>query len=510
MKKGLLAFGLLAMLAAPAQAARPVALIVVPFNEPFPQGGAHGLFVPGAGDKVSGEGAFAALVRGKTKKSVLGGVPGGKPLVAVATRPAATTIYVSLPQGGSQSNTRRYPIAIVGSGYHGILTSRSTRIRGLVSIADIAPTVKALEQGKRPIIRYRAEADASSHLRALDRRLARSHDVRLWETLVLVGFLLAAAILSVCLRSVYLARVGLLVAPAVLAASLVLSAADTNGTGLVVGLLAAIAAGSALALAVPRAVLPWALAAFVVAYLIVFTAWPEVASFSAIGESPDGGGRFYGAGNLVETVLLTVSLEAAALLGRRAILPMLALVLVTIGWSKAGADGGGIVVLLAAFAVLASRAYEVRWTWRRAGGAVVGVVLLVAALVGLDAASGGSSHVTHAFRRGPVSLAEDLWSRIHISISSIGATTTQSTVFAVSIAALVVFALLRPRFPAGDALLVGLAVSLIVNDSPGAVASAGALSYAVLFAYERVGGPARDGHRAATVVLDVPGVAART
>jgi hypothetical protein len=510
LKKGLLSLAVLFAVAAPARAAQPVSVVIVPADRAFPRGGAHGLFVPGAGDSVSGEGAFAALVRGKTKKSVLGGVPGGKPLITVATKPAATTIYVSLPPAGTHSNTRRYPIAIVGSGYHGVLTSRSTRIHGLVSIADIAPTAKALEQGKRPVIRYRADDDARAHIAALDRRLARSHDVRLWETLVLVGFLLAAAVLAVRYGSAYLSRVGLLAAEAVLGASLVLSAADVNGTRLVVGLLAAIAVGGAALVAIPHSALPWALVAFVLAYLIVFTAWPEVASFSAIGESPDGGGRYYGAGNLVETVLLTVSLAAAALLGRRWIVPMLVLALVTVGWSRAGADGGGIVVFLASFAVLAARTYGVRWTWRRAGAAAVGILLAVAALVGLDAASGGSSHVTHAFRRGPVSLAEDLWSRLHISVSSIGHSTTQSIVFAVSIAALVVFALLQPRFPAGDALLAGIAVSLLVNDSPGPVASAGALSYAVLFAYERVGRPARGRYRADNVGVDVPRFAART
>jgi hypothetical protein len=263
-------------------------------------------------------------------------------------------------------------------------------------------------------------------------------------------------------------------------------------------------------LAIPRALLPWALVGFLVAYLIVFVGWSEVASFSAIGSSPDGGGRFYGAGNLVETVLLTVSLEAAALLGPRAIPWVLALALVTVGWSKAGADGGGIVVLLAAFAVLASRMYGVRWTWRRAAVAIAGGAALVAVLVGLDAASGGSSHVTHAFRQGPVSLAEDLAGRVHISAASLGSSAVQATVFAVSIASLVVLATRRPRFPAGDALLVGLAVSLVVNDSPGAVASAGALSYAVLFAYERVRGPARDRRRVDNVGAHVPGFASRT
>src|SRR5581483_7285855 len=107
------------------------------------------------------------------------------------------------------------------------------------------------------------------------------------------------------------------------------------------------------------------------------------------------------------------------------------------GRSRAGADGGGIVVFLAAFAVLASRLYRMRWTWRRAAAAAVGGAAAVAALVGIDAATGGSSHVTHAFRRGPVSLAEDLWVRIHISAASLGSSAVQATVFAVSIAALV-------------------------------------------------------------------------
>jgi len=83
-------------------------------------------------------------------------------------------------------------------------------------------------------------------------------------------------------------------------------------------------------------------------------------------------------------------------------------------------------------------------------------------------------------------------------------------VFAVSIVALVVLAVLPPRFPVGQALLVGIAVSLLVNDSPGDVASAGALSYAVLWAYERVRQPARVVARAGSVGVDAPGVTPRT
>src|SRR4029453_5794784 len=131
--------------------------------------------------------------------------------------------------------------------------------------------------------------------------------------------------------------------------------------------------GACFTLAAVRGALPWALVALIVAYLVVFAAWPEVNSLAAIGARPDGGGRFYGAGNLTETVLLTVSLEAAALLGGMWIPALFLLALVTIGWSHAGADGGGIAVLIVAFGVLAARMYDVRFTVRRVllGGLVV-------------------------------------------------------------------------------------------------------------------------------------------
>ena len=85
--------------------------------------GAVGLFVPGSGQTVTRRAAVASLVRGKVEPSVLGGTPSGKPLIALGRRPADVTVYVALPPPGKHGNTRRYPIAIVGGGYHGILTS---------------------------------------------------------------------------------------------------------------------------------------------------------------------------------------------------------------------------------------------------------------------------------------------------------------------------------------------------------------------------------------------------
>jgi hypothetical protein len=501
---------LLAAAAAPARAA-DVSVLVVPRFDPqaYAQRGAVGLFVPGSGQTVTRNGAIASLVRGKVEPSVLGGSPSGNPVISLGRRPADVTLYLALPPPGKHANTRRYPIAIVGGGYHGILTSPSTRIRGLVSIADVAPTVRALADGKRPRIRSSADDRAAARLADLDERMSRTHDVRLWATLILVGTVLGFALLAVALRSEYLGRAGLLAAPAVLAASLLLAGADVTRPWVVGVLLLVLTILGCLAVAAVREALPWALLALVVCYLVVFAAWPEVNSLAAIGARPDGGGRFYGAGNLTETVLLTVSLEAAALLAGWWIAAVFVLTVITIGWSHAGADGGGIVVLLVAFAVLAARMYDVRLTARRVVVGGLAAIAGVAALVGLDAATGGASHVTHAFRRGPVSLAEELAHRVHISAASVASGWNEALVFAVSIVALVVLWTRPPRFPAGDALVAGIAVSLLVNDSPGDVAAAGALSYAILWAYERVRQPARVVARPDTVVLDAPGITPR-
>src|SRR5207237_765035 len=140
--------------------------------------------------------------------------------------------------------------------------------------------------------------------------------------------------------------------PSILAASLVLSAAGVMRPGLVVGLLAAMTLGASFLGAAWARRLPALLCALVLAYFVVLLAWPEVNSLAPIGPHPDGGGRFFGVTNLVESVLLTVSLQAATLLPRAWLAPIALLALVTVGWSRTGADGGGLLVLGAAFAVL--------------------------------------------------------------------------------------------------------------------------------------------------------------
>jgi hypothetical protein len=483
LKRGLIALVLLAVLAGPARAAEQIPVIVVPFDDPFPQNGAVGLLVPGTGETVSGEGAFAALVRGKTKKSLLGGIPGGKPVISVGTTPGPVTIYVQLPSGGEQPNTRRYPIAIVGEGWRGILESPSTRIRGLVAIADVAPTALGTKR-----ITSEPATDARADLQRLDTRLREQHDAAGWALVVLAFSVLIGSVIALRLGSDAVGRAAILAAPVTVAAAIVLSAAGGGRAKVLVPLLAGIVVAACVlgAIVLPtRRAIAAVFVALIAAYLVVLAAWPEWPALAVIGPNPSEGGRFYGTSNVTTTVLVAVALFAAAALGLRALAVIGVLCLVTVGWSKAGADGGGLVVVAAAFAALAARLAWGRLTARAAALAALGAVAVGLAIVGLDAATGGHSHVTRRVGDGPGAVFDELGNRLHISAERLSSWHA-ALVFSLGVVGLVVLVFLRPRFPAGDALLLAIVVSLIVNDSPSDVASGGAISYGVLWTYERV------------------------
>ncbi|MDX6489985.1 MAG: hypothetical protein QOD43_230, partial [Gaiellaceae bacterium] len=153
--------------------------------------------------------------------------------------------------------------------------------------------------------------------------------------------------------------------------------------------------------------------------------------------------------------------------------------------SRIGADGGGLVVYLAGFLVLGLRVGRVPALRAAAATAVAAGAALL--LVGIDAATGGSSHVTDAVGGGPGALAGDLAHRVHLSAASVGSTWNNALLFGASVAVLVWLALRRPRLPVLDALLAALAVSLVVNDTPTDVAGWGVLSALVLWAWTRSG-----------------------
>jgi hypothetical protein len=446
---------------------------------------AHGLVVAGGGATVSRRGALASLLRGKMgNASVGGGIPSGRPQIALSARPARTTFYVALPPPGKHHNVVRYPIAVVGPGYHGLLTSSSTHIDGLIAIGDVAPSALALDGGKRPRIRSRPSNAPLEHLRWLDRRLDRAHASRTGALLVVVGLLTVFGLLALASHSAALGRAAFLSTPACLVVAVVLSAAGLTRPWQVVSALALLGGVLALAggiLLRPRFRLAVGLAALFAFVFVVMWARPEWNNLAAIGPRPDGGGRFYGVNNQVETMLLAPALVLGALVGVRALPAAALFVAAGIAASPVGADGGGLVSYLAGYLALALRLRDTRPGLVRVAVATAIAAAAALALVAIDAATGGSSHVTKAVGGGPGTVSGDLGHRLHLSAVSVASTWYSTLLFALSVSALVWLAFRRPRVAVLDAFLIALAVSLLVNDTPVDIAGLGALSALALW-----------------------------
>ena len=468
-------------LASTANGATVSVRIVPPFPlERYADVGAVGLLVPGSGSSVSRAGALAALRTGKTRPAKLGGVPSGRDRLgaALGRRRADITILLSLPPPGRHANERRYPIAVVGDGYHGLLTSTRTHVDGLVSIADIAPTVEALETGTgKPALRSRADADAVGHLSTLAGRFDDLHASRLWARIILLSFALTFGAAGLWWRSPLLARAALVAPVTVLAAAELLSAAGEAGAGVTAAVL--VAAG---ALALPLALLPLAplFAVLLAAFAVVLVAWPEVPALAALGPHPEGGGRFYGLTNSVETILLAPALIAGAALGP------LWVGLLAVATAAAGVDGGGILVYGAAFLTLALLC------GRRGQAAALA---LTGALGPLALLAAGSNHVSDALSGGPDEIAHDLVRRWRLSWASVTSSPLTLVLFLACLAALAAISRARPRSAVLDALLVGIAVSLVFNDSPNDVIRFGAASAATVWAWLRVAAPRSEAGR---------------
>jgi len=427
--------------------------------------GAVGLLVPDAGPKTSAVRARAALERGAVRNSILGGLPGGRPLLDVKTAttvPAGPAIVLGLPRGGEQPNDRRYPIAVVGGGYRGVLTSGSTRIRGLVSIVDVAPTALDREGalGSTP------DADALGTLRELDEQIRSNRGAKAVVLLLSLALIVAVA--------VFVPAAVLPAFAAVLLANLAAGAVGSTEVW-VDALIVALAVAVSLAFARSgRLVHGLLMVGILGAYLAAMTVDERWVALSPLG--PTQNARFYGLSNLLATLLLVPALAGAVLLGRRlgmwAFVGVAALSLVMVGGSSFGADGGGAVVLLAAFVVLAVLEHGFSRNLAIGAGVIVGFLALALVV-------GGSSHVTDALSDGPVGLAEDLGRRLQLSVErATGGVGVALLVFG-GIATLSVLALLERR-PLLLALLAAIGVSLLVNDSPNDVVVAGLACYLVL------------------------------
>jgi hypothetical protein len=477
-----LALALFALLASDARAAQQ--LFVFTTDEPLSAspGDALGLLVPGAGPETSREQALAALVRGEVRNSLRGGTPEGKPLVKVTPFPARPGpflryILVQLPPAGTQSNDKRYPVLVHAPGYRGILVSDSTRIPGLVSIADIAPTAL----GEDGALTSQPDSDPAATLASLDDRIDGHNDSRVPAGLTAGVILLVLALLW--------PRAGLLGFGAALLANLVLGLAGVSSfwpTLAVIGLAAA--SGWLLALVVRSDLaIGLFLTGIVAAYLVALGVDGSDVALSPFGPSQNS--RFYGLSNFLETMLLVPALGGAVYLWRRlgwwAFAGVALLSFVTVAGNRFGADGGGAIVLALAFPLLAILLAGLRGTRLVAA---LGIALAAAAgLIALDAVTGPESHVSRALDSGPSGLAADLRDRVALSWDRIAQQGHIAVVVAIClpVLAILVVRLLRSDAPLERralplAFAAALATSLVLNDSPNDVLTAGLVGYVVV------------------------------
>jgi len=377
--------------------------------------GAVGLLRPAYGPTTNRRRALAELVRGTEVNARLGGVPKGKPLIDATKENVyrgcsqPMCIVLQLPGRGKPSaNDRLYRVAVIGRGFHGLLTSPTTHIPGLVSIVDIAPT--ALPGHQATTLSWQPSSDAVGQLSRLGHAIGSNNRLKFAVLFILAGVLLALALLGL--------RAAVTAVPAALLVNLALGMAQVSNEVL---LCAAVSAGTVLlALALERlcrgetALL--ALYGGVVAlYAFVMFARPEWQAVNPFG--PTQNSRFWGIGNQVETLLLAPLLAGAFLARRRfgfvgfALFGVFGLFVMTD--NRLGADGGGAIALGVALAVLGSRLFKLGL--KGFVGLLASSALAVLWIVSRGLAHPGPNHLRSAFSDHGAGLVASLESRVPLS-----------------------------------------------------------------------------------------------
>ncbi len=448
------------------------------------QRGAVGLLRPSYGPTTNRRRALAELVRGTEVSSRLGGVPAGKPLIntnkASVYPNCPMCIVVQLPpRGRPTANNKLYRIAVIGNGFHGLLTSPTTHIPGLVSVVDIAPT--DLPGHPTTTLSWVPSKDALGQLTKLDHAIGANNRLKFPALFILAGLLLVFALLG--------ARAAITAVPAALLVNLALGMTQVSNEVL---LCVAISAGTALvALALARfcrsdSALLALYGGVVALYAYVMVTRPEWQAVNPFG--PTQNSRFWGIGNQIETLLLAPLLAGAFLARRRfgivgfAVFGVFGLVVMTD--NRIGSDGGGAIALGIALAVLGARLFKLGW--KGFVGLLASAALAVLWIVSRGLAQPGPNHLRSAFADHGAGLLSSLESRVPLSY--LPALHAWQIVVPLLFVLVVAFALSWrfARQPSTrDILLafgVAIVTSLLVNDSAAYELTAG---IAVIGAFAR-------------------------
>lgn len=375
---------------------------------------AVGLVVPGAGAQTDRAYALASLVHGLDLNAAAHRGRLGRPLIHVVysdvlpTSPDSNTIVLALPRSRTpELNDRRYPIAVLAPGYRGLLTSPTTRIPGLVSIADVAPTAL---RSVRAALGHAPSADAVGRLVELDERIHSNNRMKLPVLLIVAGALLL----------LMLVRPGAAV-PAVLAALLTSLVAGATGVESETALCAMTAIGTVGGgLAIERLCsddrqLFVGIVLVLGLHMLLLVTRPEWVAVSPLG--PTQNSRFWGIGNQLETLLLAPVILGASIASRRygligfGAFALFALVLVTD--NRLGSDGGGAIVFGVALAFVGARAHRLGLRGfvvllGLAASAVLTVILL-------NLRAPGADHLRSAFSNGVSGLGAVVADRVPLA-----------------------------------------------------------------------------------------------
>jgi len=463
-------------------AAAPVSAKTVPGSPPFrvlvfehlSQGefrhlatrGAVGLLVPGVGPTTNRRQALAQLERGAEVNAHLGGVPRGPRLVLASQAtgtPSGVAIVVVLPPRSEKpvANDQRYPIVVLGRGFHGLLVSPTTRIPGLVSIVDIAPTALGRERGALSSV---PSADPVASLASLNLQIHANNRLKLAALIVVACF--------IALLAVVRPRAATTAMPAALLTSIALGASQVSNEVLILAVLISgtVVGGLWLArLCDTDGKLLLLFLGVILVHLWLLAARPEWVALTPLG--PTQNSRFWGIGNQLETLLLAPLLVGATIAAKRfgvigfAGFALLALVLITD--NRFGSDGGGAIVLGVAFAFLGARTL-------RLGARGFATLLLLGATVVLGLVSynlrgPGPDHLRSAFGHGFTGLVAVARNRVPLAYAPALHDWTMllplAIWFVISLALAIRFARRRETRDLVLALGLALATSLLVNDS---------------------------------------------
>ena len=457
--------------------------------------GAVGLLRPGYGPTTNRRRALAELVRGTEVNARLGGVPKGRPLLNTNKASTYTNchscIVVQLPpRGAPTANNRLYRIAVIGGGFHGLLTSPTTHIPGLVSIVDIAPT--ALPGHPSTALAWTPSKNAVGQLSRLGQAIHSNNRLKFAVLFILAGVLLAFALLGL--------RAALTAVPAALLVNLALGAGQVSNEVL---LCAAISAGTALvALALARlcrseSALLALYGGVVALYAFVMVTRPEWQAVNPFG--PTQNSRFWGIGNQVETLLLAPLLAGAFLARRRfgilgfVVFGVFGLVVMTD--NRLGADGGGAIALGIALAVLGTRLFKLGV--RGFVGLLASAAFAVLWIVSRGLAQPGPNHLRSAFTGHGAGLVSSLGSRVQLSyLPAVHAwQMVVPLLFVLAAAFALAWRFAREQSTRDLLLAFGVAIvsSLLVNDSAAYELTAGIAVVGAVARFAPAPAPARAG-----------------